>query len=183
MRKILFLALGLPLCAFLIFAAEDVATAVTGTVKKIDAGTKTVVVKTADGAEETFHYVGKTTVHGAEATAKGTKEALHGLKEGSEVAVHYTAKGTEKTANEIDHLGKDGMRATEGTVKTIDRGAKTLTVKTVDGAEETYHIADRAVRDTAKGVGEGTEKAAKVTVYYTEEGGKKVAHFFRKAAE
>jgi hypothetical protein len=96
MRKIMFLALGLPLCAFVISAAEDVATAVTGTVKKIDAGTKTVVVKTADGTEETFHYVGKTTVHGAEGTAKGAKEGLHGLKEGSEVAVHYTAKGTER---------------------------------------------------------------------------------------
>jgi Cu/Ag efflux protein CusF len=183
MRKVLFLALGLPLCAFLIFAAEDVATAVTGTVKKIDAGAKTVVVKTADGTEETFHYVGKTTVHGAEASAKGTKDALHGLKEGSEVAVHYTAKGTEKTAHEFDRLGKDGMRATEGTVKTIDRGAKSLTVKTANGAEETYHIADRAVRDTGKGVGEGTEKAVKVTVYYTEEGGKKIAHFFKKAVE
>ena len=52
-----------------------------------------------------------------------------------------------------------------------------------DGVEETYHIADRAVRDTAKGVGEGTEKAAKMTVYYTEEGGKKVAHFLKKAAK
>ena len=183
MRKTLFFALGLPLCAFLIFAAEDVATAVTGTVKKIDAVTKTVVVKTADGTEETFHYVGKTTVHGAEGTATGTKEVLHGLKEGSEVAVHYTAKGTEKTAHEIDRLGKDGMKATEGTVKKIDRGAKTLTVKTADGVEETFHIADRAVRDTAKGVGEGTEKAAKMTVYYTEEGGKKVAHFFKKASK
>jgi hypothetical protein len=33
------------------------------------------------------------------------------------------------------------MKATEGTLKTIDRGAKTLTVKTAGGAEETYHIA------------------------------------------
>ncbi len=183
MPKILLLTLGLPLCAFLTFAAEDVATAVSGTVKKIDAGTKTVVVKTADGTEETYHYAKKTTVHGAEDTAAGTKDALHGLKEGSEVAVHYTAKGTEKSAVEIDHLGKDGMKETEGTVKTIDRGAKTLTVKTAGGAEETYHIADHAVRDTAKGIGEGTEKTAKVTVYYTEEGGKKVAHFFKKAAD
>jgi hypothetical protein len=149
MPKILLLTLGLPLCAFLTFAAEDVATAVSGTVKKIDSGTKTVVVKTADGTEETYHYAKKTTVHGAEDTAAGTKDALHGLKEG----------------------------------KTIDRGAKTLTVKTADGAEETYHIADHAVRDTAKGIGEGTEKTAKVTVYYTEEGGKKVAHFFKKAAD
>jgi hypothetical protein len=183
MRKILFLALCAPHCVFLVVAAEDVATAVTGTVKKIDAGTKTVVVKTADGSEETFHYAKKVTVHGAEETAAGSKDALHGLKEGSEVAVHYTAKGADKTATEIDHLGKDGMKATEGTVKTIDRGAKTLTVKTADGAEETYHIADKAAKDTAKGVGEGAEKTAKVTVYYTEEGGKKVAHFFKKAAE
>ena len=45
--------LGLPVCAFLIFAAEDVATAVTGTVKKIDAGAKTVVslVSTAERCE------------------------------------------------------------------------------------------------------------------------------------
>jgi hypothetical protein len=68
-------------------------------------------------------------------------------------------------------------------VKTIDRGAKTMTVKTKDGTEETYHIADHATRDTAKDIGKGTEKAAKVTVYYTEEGGRKVAHFFKKAAE
>ena len=29
-----------------------------------------------------------------------------------------------------------------------------------------------------KDVGTGTEKGAKVTVYYTEESGKKIAHFF-----
>ena len=183
MRKTLLFAWCAPLFLLTAFAAEDVATAVTGTVKKIDSGTKTVVVATADGAEQTYHYAAKTTVHGTDATAAGTKDALHGLKEGSEVAVHYTVKGSEKTASEIDHLGKDGMKASEGTVKTIDRGAKTMTVKTKDGAEETYHIADRATRDTAKGIGEGTEKAAKVTVYYTEEGGRKVAHFFKKAAE
>jgi hypothetical protein len=160
-----------------------VATAVTGTVQKIDKGAKTVAVKTADGTEHTFHYAKKTTVRGADETAAGSKDALHGLKEGSEVAVHYTAKGTEKTAVEIDHIGKDGLKAGEGTIKTIDRGAKVLTVKTADGAEETYHIADKAAKDTAKGIGEGTEKTAKVTVYYTEEGGKKIAHFFKKAVD
>jgi hypothetical protein len=174
--------LTLSLCS-LAFAAEDVATAVTGTVKKVDAGAKTVVVKAADGSEHTFHVAKSTAVHGADATAAGTKDAMHGLKEGSEVAVHYTVKGTEKTASEVDHLGKEGMKTTEGTVKEIDRGAKKLTVKTAEGAEETYRIGDHAARDTAKGIGEGAEKTAKVTVYYTEQGGKKIAHFFKKAAE
>jgi hypothetical protein len=166
------------LCAA-VLADEDVASAITGTVKKIDAGTKTVVVKTADGAEQTFHYGKKTVVHGAEATAAGSKEGLHGLKEGSEVAVHYAAKGGEKTAQEIDHIGKDGLKAGEGTIKIVDRGAKTVTVKAADGAEQTYHFAGKA----GKMVGEGAEKTGKVTVYYTEESGRKIAHFFKKAVD
>jgi len=163
--------------AYLLFglvalAAQDVVSAVDGTVKKVDSGAKTVVVKTADGAEHTFHFLGRTVVHGAEATAKGSKEAFHGLKEGTEVAVHYTAKGGEETAEEVDHIGKDGMKVTEGTISHIDRGAKTVAIKTADGAETTYRLADHAAKDTGK----GAEKAGKVTVYYTEEGGHKVAH-------
>src|ERR1700722_12956051 len=95
--------------AYLLFglavvAAQDVVSAVDGTVKKVDSGAKTVVVKTADGTEHTFHFLGRTVVHGAEATAKGSKEAFNGLKEGTEVAVHYTAKGGQETAEELDHI-------------------------------------------------------------------------------
>jgi hypothetical protein len=158
-------------------AAQDVVSAVDGTVKKIDSGTKTVVVKTADGTEHTFHFLGRTVVHGAQATAKGSKEGFNGLKEGSEVAVHYTAKGGQETAEELDHIGKDGMKVTEGTISHIDRGAKTVAIKTADGAETTYRLADHAAKDTGKGV----EKSGKVTVYYTEEGGHKVAHFVKES--
>jgi hypothetical protein len=97
--------LGLLACAA--FAADDVVSAVAGTVKAVDKGTKTVVVKVADGTEHTFHFVGKTVAHGAEATAAGTKDAFMTMKEGDEVVVHYTVKGTVKTAQEIDHVGKE----------------------------------------------------------------------------
>jgi hypothetical protein len=163
-------------------AAEDVVSAVSGTVKKVDSATKTIVVKTADGAEHTFHFVAKTTVHGAEKTGEAMKDAFHGVKEGSEVAVHYTAKGAEETAEEVDDIGKDGLKATEGTVSRIGSGGKTIVVKTADGAEETYHFAGHAASKAGKEIAEGTEKSAKVTVYYTEKGGQKVAHFFKKAA-
>ncbi len=153
----------------------DVVTAVHGTVTKVDSATKTVVVKTADGTEHTLHFVGKTAVHGADATAKDT---FHGVKEGSEVVAHYTAKGTEKTAVEVDKVGKDGMKAVEGTVSTIDRGTKKLVVKSADGTEHTFKLADRAAEDAGKDVGKAVEKSAKVTVYYTEDAGKKIAHFF-----
>jgi len=159
--------------------AQDVVSAVSGTVKKVDAGTKTVVVKTADGTEHAFHFVERTSVQGADASAAGAKDTFHGVKEGSEVVVHYTKKGTEETAEEIDHVGKDGLKVTEGTVSKIDRGGKTLVVKTADGAEETYHLTEHAAKDAGKDIAKGSEKSAKVTVYYTEVGGRKVAHFFK----
>lgn len=157
------------------FAADDLASAVAGTVKTVDKATKTVVVKVGDGTEHTFHFVGRTTVHGGEALAGGTKDAFLGMKEGDEVVVHYTEKGAVRTAQEVDHVGKDGLKMSEGAVKSVDRGAKTVTVKTTDGAEETYHLTASATRETGKGL----DKTGKVTVYYTEEGGKKIAHFFK----
>src|SRR3984885_14091034 len=157
------------------FAADDVVSAVSGTVKTVDKAAKTVAVKTADGTEHTFHFVGRTVAHGAKATASGSKDAFEGMKEGDEVIEHYTEKGAVKTAREVDHVGKDGLKSTEVAVKSVDHAAKTVTVKTAEGAEETYHMTGNAVVETGKGL----DKTGKVTIYYTEEGGKKIAHFFK----
>jgi len=156
------------------FAADDVATAVVGSVKAIDKGSKTVVVKTASGTEHTLHFTGKTIDHGAVAVGKGSKDAFEGMKEGDDVVVHYTVKGADKTAVEVDHVGKDGLKVSVAAVKSVDHGAKTVTVKTAEGAEETYHLTDQAAKETAKGFKTG----GKATIYYTEDAGKKVAHFF-----
>ncbi|MGA7648690.1 MAG: hypothetical protein WCF61_09525 [Terriglobales bacterium] len=163
------------------FAAEDVVSAVHGTIKKIDSATKTVVVKTADGTEHAMHFLDKTAVHGVDASAAAAKDSWHGLKEGTEVIAHYTTKGTEDTAVEVDKVGKDGLKMTNGTIKDIDRGGKKLIVKSGDGMESTYRLTDHAAKDAGKDIGEGMEKGAKVTVYYSEDAGKKVAHFFEKS--
>ena len=173
------LLLGMSFAAISMFAADDVVTAVEGTVKKVDSGTKTVVIKTTEGTEHTVHFVSKTSVHGWDAADAGAKDGMHGVKEGSHVVVHFTVKGSEKTAQEMDRIGDGGLKVTEGTVSAIDRGAKTLAVKTADGAEATYKITDHAVVDAGKDTGKAVAKASKVTVYYTEEGGKKVVHFFK----
>jgi hypothetical protein len=157
------------------FAVEEAPTGIHGTITKIDKKTKTIVVKTGEGTEHVLVVSGKTAVHGTEVAAKDT---WHGLKEGSEVVAQYTEKGSVKTAVEVDHVAKDGVKVTEGTVSAIDRGAKTMAIKTADGTEQTFKLTDRAVEAGAKDVGTGTKKAAKVTVYYTEDAGKKVAHFF-----
>jgi hypothetical protein len=179
MRERFFVIIMLMALCWSALAVEQRHGIVTGEVLKLDAAAKTVAVKLADGTQHVFHVVKRTAVHGAQETAAGAKDAFHGLKEGSQVAVHYTAKGTVETAEEIDNIGKDGLKATEATVTRIDRGTKTLAVKTADGAEETYRLTDSAAKDAGKDIAAGAEKSAKVTVYYTEEAGHKVAHFFK----
>ncbi len=152
-----------------------------GEVTKLDAAAKTAVVKLADGTVHTLHFVKRTAVHGVEGAGVGAVDAFHGLKEGSQVAVHYSAVGTKETAEEVDNVGKDGLKATDATVTHIDRGAKTMALKTADGTEETYRMTDSAARYAGKDVEAGADKTAKATVYYTEEGGHKVVHFFKRA--
>ena len=167
--------------ALMLFGSRAFAvTAVHGTIRKIDTAAKTIVVKAEDGTEHTFHFLGSTVVHGAEKTAVGAKDIFQGLKEGTDVLVHYTAKGAEKTAVEVDRVGKDGLKVADGTVTRIDRGGKTIAVKTASGAEETFQLTANATEDAGVDIAKGSEKSAKVVVYYTEESGRKVAHFFRK---
>ncbi len=177
MKKTLFSTLLIPLLCTSAFAI----TAVTGKIEKIDGTAKTILVKTADGTEHTFRFVGRTTVHGAEEAGGAAKDSFHGLKEGSDVVVHYTAKGGKETAEEVDHVGEDGLKTTEGSVSHLDRGAKTVTIKAADGSEQAFRLTDHAAEDAGKDISEGAEKTGKVTVYYTEQGGRKVAHFFSKA--
>lgn len=159
-------------------AAEHVS-ATEGTVEKVDRAAKTVLVKAKDGTEHTFHLVDRTVVHGARATRRGADAAARDLREGTEVVVHSTKTGTEETAEEIDRVGKDGLKTSEGAITHFDRGARTMTVKTADGAEETYRLSNHAAEDAGRDTEDAAKKSAHVTVYYSEEAGHKVAHFFK----
>jgi Cu/Ag efflux protein CusF len=172
-------ALVLALSALPLLGMESATSVAEGTVKKIDSAAKTLVITMKDGAEHTFQFVSRTVVHGVQAVDVGSKEAWHGLKEGSDVAVHYATKGSVDIAEEIDHIGKGGLKVSQGTVKKIDRDAKTMTIATTDGVEETYRLTERAARDAGKDIEKGAEKSVKVAVYYSQEGSAKVAHFFR----
>ena len=181
MRKLLYAGLCLLILAPMALAASDVVSAIKGTVKKIDAESKTVIVETADGTEHAVQFLERTVVYGIGKTRKGAREALRSLKEGSEVVVHYTRRGAEKVAVEVDHVGKDGLKRAEGPIARIDRIGKRIIVKTAEGTEETYRLADHAAREAGKAVVEGAEQSCKVIGYYVDEGGRKVAHFFEKA--
>ena len=81
---------------------------------------------------------------------------------------------------EIDKIGKDGMKSIDGTVTKVGDGGKTVVVKSADGTEHTFKVAGQDTATAATEIGKGADKTGKVTVYYTEQGGKKIAHFFQK---
>ena len=96
-------------------AQDDVVHVLSGIVKSVDKGTKTVVVKTADGTEQTIKYTDDTVVKGAKDAAKGTEKAgadtYLATKTGAKVTVNYTEKGGEKTAVGIKDAGKATAKA------------------------------------------------------------------------
>jgi hypothetical protein len=81
-------------------ADQDLVHAVKGVVKSVDKGTKTMVVKSADGTEQTIKWTDKT-------AAAGGKDVGDSVAEGSKVSVKYTEKAGEKTAVGVKDLGKD----------------------------------------------------------------------------
>jgi hypothetical protein len=135
MLLILVLPLLLTICA-----AQDLVSIIHGTVKKVDKDTKTVVIKTSDGTEHTIKVADEATVH-------GTDKGFDGLKEGSEVVARCSKKGADKTADDLGKVGKDGMKVTKGTITKIDKGTKTMVVKSGDGAEKAFEYTDDAAKD------------------------------------
>jgi uncharacterized protein YndB with AHSA1/START domain len=83
----------------------------------------------------------------------------------------------------VHWLGDRTVHTTEGTVDEVGAGTKTVAVKTADGTKETFEVADHATVDTGKSVArysaQGAKKGEHVTVFYTEEAGKKIAHVFK----
>lgn len=161
----------------LAYAASPGPGFIRGTVKKIDTKAKTVVIKAADGTEHVLELAAKTTVHGTEVAAK---DSWNGLKEGSEVVAQYSTDKGKKVALEIDDVGKDGLKMAQGTVVRTEQGAKIVVLKGADGVEHAYDVTSDAAQAAGQEVVAGAGKTGKVTVYYTEKAGKKIAHVFHR---
>lgn len=169
-------------------AQQDKATGVShdliGVITKLDSGAKRLVLKTPEGVETSIRFTEKTTVSGIK---EGTSALMLAGREGTHVVVHYTGEGTERTAVSIDHIGKDAPKVMEGSIARVDKGSRTLVVKTASGTEETVALSERATIDTAKGSVKMADFAAKdgehVTVHYTVEGTRKIGHFFKVVAK
>jgi hypothetical protein len=150
-----------------------------GTLEPLSAGVDTIVVKTVDGAKHVFRYTKDLLVHGGKGTGV---PSLQGLREGSTVVVHYTGTGADTTALEIDRFGDDGLKVTEGVITRVDRGRKQIVLKFDSGKTETFELTDRAAKDVGKDVDRAASASTRVAVYYVDEAGRRVVHFFKKVS-
>jgi hypothetical protein len=136
-----------------------------GTIKSEYKGANKVIVATEDGVEHVYDAAKGLVVHGG-------KDPLSDLKPGTTVVVHYTA---DNTAQEIDRVGAGGLSTTEGMATKIDRGKKEITIRYDNGKTETLKLTDRAAADVGKNIGPD----ARIVVYYSDEAGGKVTHYFK----
>jgi hypothetical protein len=153
--------------------------AIEGTTKQVYTALNVIVVQTMDGVEHVLHYTKDLLVHGGK-DANG--DALRGVEVGSTVVAHYTVAGTEATALEIDRVADMGIMTTEGVVARVDRGRRQITIKLTNGSTETLELTDRAAAEAGRDLKGAPKRGARVVVYYSDEAGHKVAHFFRKVS-
>jgi len=164
-----------------ILSGAEITTSVEGLVTRVDRAAKTVVVTASDRTDHTMHLVERTVVYGGHEIFNGADEAARSLQEGTRVVAHYTKQGTDETAEEIDRIGAHGLKTSEGTISRFDRAAQSMTIKLADGTEETYRLTAHAAEDAGKNTDDVAKTLARATVYYSEETGQKVAHFFKTA--
>jgi hypothetical protein len=153
--------------------------AMEGTMKQFYRGLNVVVVKTMDGVEHVYNFTKDLIVHGGK---KPGVEALEGLREGTTVVVHYSTAGAKASAQEIDILGDDGLRMTEGVIRNIDRRKREITIKFVTGETETFQMTSRAAAESEALLDDGGGAPATIVVYYSDETGHKVAHYFKRVS-
>jgi hypothetical protein len=150
--------------------------ALEGSMKKFYRAAGTIIVATIDGVEHVYHFTKNLVVHGGHGPGV---DALEGLREGSTVVVHYTTDGNEQAAREVDVVGGEGLGVTEGIVTRIDRRRKQITVRYDNGTVETFLLTEHAAAETPNDV---DRPGTRVVIYYSDQAGHRVAHFFRKTS-
>jgi hypothetical protein len=138
---------------------------------KLYRGLNVVVVKTMDGVEHVYNFTKDLIVHGGK---KPGVDALAGLREGTTVVVHYSTTGAKALAEEID--------VTEGMVTDIDRGKREITIRFAGGQTETLQMTTRAAAESQRILDDSDRSPAGIIVYYADEAGRKVAHYFKRAS-
>jgi hypothetical protein len=98
------------------------------------------------------------------------------------IVVHRHASGSEASVAEIDVVGDEGLKITEGAVTDISRRKQEITIKYANGTTETLKMTPQAAveNDTQFAQSEGT--VTRIVIYYSDEAGRKVAHYVKQGS-
>ena len=129
--------------------------ALEGTTDKVYAALNVVIVQTIDGVRHVIHYTKDLLMHGGRSTGV---EALEGLETGTTVVVHYSVTDTTETASEIDRVGDQGLKITEGIVARVDRGRERITIKFTNGTAEKFQLTARAAAEAGTDLGDVAQR-------------------------
>ncbi len=147
-----------------------------GTTNAVYGAARVIIVATAEGARHVYRVTRDLVVHGP----KGPSP-LESLREGTAVAVHFTVAPDGATAIEIDQIGDDGLAITEGVVIGLDHRRREIRLRLASGRVETLRLTTRAAAEqSALNVAE--DGTVRVIVYYTDDNGRKVVHYFRQVS-
>ena len=151
--------------------------ALEGTMQKFYRGANTIVVVTLDGLQHVYEFTRDLIVHGGKHAGP---DALKGLQPGTTVVIHYTVSGSKASATEVDIVGGEALRITEGRVAHIDRRKGEIVIRYDNGTEEQFRLTEHAASEATQ-PGAPAE-GAQVTIYYTDDIGRKVVHYFKQTS-
>jgi hypothetical protein len=126
------------------------------------------LVAARDGIVHAYRFTADLTAHGGRNPGQEAAAALGDLREGAMVVI--------QSVNDEDRM------ETEGRVAHVDRGRKQITVKYDDGTVDVLQLAERAAAATwpeEEQAIAAQAAGAEAAVYYNDEDGRRVVHFFR----
>jgi len=142
-----------------------------GTIDETQKAGHTIFGKAAQGLGKVFHRN-----HPAEPVSAADEETLRGFKQGTAVVVHFSKTGGNPSPEELERLSADGLTRMEGVVTAVNRVDRTISVKLADGTKQTLRFSDQAAADVDR-AGDGT---GNVILYFKDEAGERVAHYFKR---
>jgi hypothetical protein len=173
-------------CASLMCAvapAQEVVHALTGTVRFVDANSKTITVITDDKSEGQFKDLtdSKPPAEFDKRTGDGAAGAITSDKVGEYVIVFYYGGGEMRRVVLLRNLGRGPFTQNRGTVVKFDNKERVVSVKDESGKIDSYKITADTVAETAFGAQGGSKfsprKGDQIKVIAVDENGSPTAVF------